>query len=95
MQIFRTSIAVLTMLMICASGSARAETISVNISANAAPRVVFGAERLATALRDAGFESTIIRGRQQAKTDRAIAVTANGSAGREGFTCTMRTNSRI
>jgi len=95
MQDFRISIAALTMLVLCTLGIARAETISVSISANAAPRVAFGAERLAIALKDAGFESAIIRGRQQLRTDRTIAVTVNGSAGSEGFTCTMRTSSLI
>jgi len=82
-------------LMLYALGITRAETVSVNISIDAAPRVEFGAERLAAELKDAGFESIIVRGRQQAKADRAISITANGSAGREGFTCSIRTNSLI
>ncbi len=85
----------ITTLMLCASGIARAETIFVNISANAAPRVVFGAERLATALKDAGFESTIVRSRQQARTDRTIDITTSDSPGRECFTLTTRTDGLI
>ena len=89
------SIALTMTLVLCALGIARAETVSVSISADAAPRVEFGAERLAAELRGAGFESTIIRGRQQARADRAIAVTTKGSSGREGFIITMRTDSLI
>lgn len=89
------SIVAITTLMLCALGIARAETIPVNISTNAAPRVTFGAERLATALKDAGFEPAIVRGRQQAKTDRTIVVTADGSVRREGFAFTTRTDSLI
>jgi len=95
MQNLRISIVALTILMVCALGVARAETISVSISANAVPRVIFGAERLVSALKEAGFESTVVRGRQLVRTDRTIAVAANGSAGREGFTLTTRTDSLI
>lgn len=91
MQNLKITIVVLTTLMLCALGITRGETISVNISTNAAPRVKFGAERLAKTLQDAGFESSVAHGRQVARTDRTITVTANGTAGREGFTFTTRT----
>ena len=90
-----TSRVAIVTLLFCAVGIAHAETITVSISAKAAPRVAFGAERLAAALKDAGFESSIIRGRKQAGTDRTIVVTAHGSAGREGFAFTTRTDSLI
>lgn len=85
-----TLVVALTTLILCTLGIVRAETISVNISADAAPRVEFGAERLTTALKDAGFESVIARGRRQPGTGRVITVTTNGNAGREGFTLTTR-----
>ncbi len=95
MRNFKITFVVLTILMLCALGIAGAETIAVNISADAAPRVELGAERLATALKYAGFESAVVRGRQQAGIYRTIAVTTNGTVGREGFTFKTLTDNLI
>jgi hypothetical protein len=95
MQILRISVAVVTLFVLCALGTARAETVCISIPTKAAPRVEFGAERLAAALRGAGFHSIVIQGGQQTGTDRTIVVTTHGSAGREGFAFTTPTDSRI
>jgi hypothetical protein len=72
-------------LVFCTLGSVRAETVTVNIPTDAAPRVEFGAERLAVALTDAGFEPTVVRDTQQTGTGRRISINTTGDAGREGF----------
>lgn len=95
MRNLKIAIVVLATLMFCKLGIARGETISVNISPNAAPRVEFGAERLAIALKDVGFESNVTRDRQVVGSDRTIAVTTDGTIGREGFTFTTRTDGLI
>jgi hypothetical protein len=53
-------IALAFVLGLCA-GAARAETISIVIASNAAPRVEFGAEKLVEALKAVKLEATVIR----------------------------------
>ena len=53
-------VAMLTLVFQLAS-VARAETVSIVIASNAAPRVVFGAEKLAEALRSAGTNAVVTR----------------------------------
>ena len=63
---------------------AHAETISIVIATNAAPRVEFGAEKLADALNAAKFETTIVR--SENVSGRKLWVgRPDPAAGHEGF----------
>jgi hypothetical protein len=67
---------------------ARAETISIVIASNAAPRVAFGAEKLTQALRDVGAEVQIDRVGRNPGRKVYLNQPVIPSLGREGFLLT-------
>ena len=64
----------------------RAGTISIVIPTNAAPRVEFGAERLAAALKTVGIESVVVGDEAKVKPGSKIVVGNTTGPGKEGFT---------
>ncbi|HTB84732.1 MAG TPA: hypothetical protein VK742_13840 [Candidatus Sulfotelmatobacter sp.] len=64
------------------AGFVHAETVSIVIATNAAPRVEFGAEKIAEALKSAGYESRMVH---QTGAGKEIVITNSGGPGKEGF----------
>jgi hypothetical protein len=75
----------LVVFALCISGFARAESVSVVIASNAAPRVEFGAEKLLEALQSVKIDSKI--GDAEKNGTRQIFITeqTDSITGREGF----------
>jgi len=77
---------VLAFLLAASCGWLKAETVSVIIASNAAPRVTFGAEKLVEALKSTKLEAAIIRTEKDVLGRKIYVVTDYDSgAGREGF----------
>ena len=60
----------------------KAETISIVVATNASPRVKFGAEKIAEAIKLAGFNSVTVH---QPTSGKEIIITNAGGPGKEGF----------
>ena len=65
---------------------ARAETVSIVIESNAAPRVAFGAEKLAGALKAVGIDPAIIHSMGSQGRKIYLSPRHSQGVGREGFT---------
>jgi len=65
MKFFRQKI-VLAILLAASCGWLKAETISIVIPTNAAPRVAFGAQKIAEALKAVNLDSTVVRSEKSA-----------------------------
>ncbi len=76
---------VLAALAISSALVAKAETISIVIPTNAAPRVEFGAEKLAETLKSVGVEFALVRGTSKIPPGRHIQIVIDNSSGKEGF----------
>jgi hypothetical protein len=62
-----------------------AETVSVIVESNAAPRVVFGAEKLAEALKAAKMDSPVVHSDQAGGRKILVGRQPAGNPGREGY----------
>jgi len=65
---------------------ARAETVSIVIASNAAPRVEFGAEKLGEALKFAGYD--VVKVHQTVAGKEIVITNSGGGLGKEGFLIT-------
>lgn len=72
----------LTILFFAGCNWLNAETISIVIPTNAAPRVEFGAEKLAEALKVAGLNPVIVH---RPTSGKEVVITNAGGPGKEGF----------
>lgn len=63
----------------------RAETISIVIPTNAAPRVVFGADKLVEALKAVKLDATIVKGEPQSGPTIFVSQPRDSALGGEGF----------
>jgi len=81
MRLLRQKI-ILAVLLAASCGWAKAETISIVIATNAAPRVAFGAEKLAEAIKRAGYEVALTNA---PVAGNEIIITNAGGPGKEGF----------
>ena len=88
-------LAVTTLCLVSLIGSARAETVSIVIASNAAPRVEFGAEKLVEALKAVKMEAAIIR--TDKVSDRKIHLESphDSVAGHEGFRLDLMGNNDL
>src|SRR6266478_5479167 len=68
----------LALLALFVSSVAHADTVSIVISSNAAPRVEFGATQIAGALKSVGVDSAVVRGDASAKPPEKIVVATVG-----------------
>jgi hypothetical protein len=75
-------ILLLAVLFFAGCGWLKAETVSIVIATNAAPRVQFGAEKLAEALKVAGFKAVTVH---QPVSGKEIIITNAGGPSKEGF----------
>jgi hypothetical protein len=66
----------------CSSPSEQAPAVTLVVSEGAAPRVIFGADRLAATLRDAGYD---VRRASQAPEDEQSVAVLVGNAGNDRF----------
>jgi hypothetical protein len=66
-------------------GFGRAETVSIVIASNAAPRVEFGAEKLVGALKAVGMDSAIVRSDKTPSRKIYLNQPHDPAAGHEGF----------
>src|SRR5579862_6676890 len=78
-------ISLLTVLAVFLSLIVRAETISVVVSSNAAPRVEFGAERLVEALKGVKQDATIVHSENVSGRKIHLEVPHDPAVGHEGF----------
>jgi hypothetical protein len=69
---------------------ARAETVSIVIESNAAPRVAFGAEKIAEALKAVKLNATIVRSEPKSGPKIYLNQPQNPGAGRESFSLMSR-----
>src|ERR1700733_13058256 len=63
----------------------RAETVSVILASNAAPRVQFGAERLAAALKSVNLDSQIVRSENNTRRKIFLVASHDTALHHEGF----------
>ncbi len=77
-QAFRRFRAWLALLGLLVCWTTTAGTISILLVSNAAPRVEFGAARIAEALNSVGIDSAIVRGDAKTEPSREIAVATIG-----------------
>jgi hypothetical protein len=77
------------------AGCASAETISIAIATNAAPRVEFGAEKISEALKAAKFDSTIVRTEKVSGRKIHLETPHDSSVGREGFRIDLMGNNDL
>ena len=80
-------LAAIIAIAVSTSLTGRAETVSIVIASNAAPRVKFGAEKLVEALQAVGTKSLITTKRisAQTKSGRVIALMKDSSLPKEGY----------
>jgi hypothetical protein len=89
----RLRTAVLLILMIFAvlpCSVARAETVSIVIPTNAAPRVEFGAEKLVEALKAVKLDAAVVRSEKVPGRKMLLSQTNDPTIGREGFAISRR-----
>jgi hypothetical protein len=72
-------------LALAGSCVVHAETVSIVIESNAAPRVVFGAEKLAGALKAAKIDSDVVHSDQAGGRKIVVGLQPAGNTGREGY----------
>jgi hypothetical protein len=83
--IARNLLFTLAALLILRSFSLCAETVSIVIPTNAAPRVQFGAEKLVEALKEVMLEATVVKGESKAERKIWLEQARYPGVGREGF----------
>lgn len=74
---------------------ARAETVSILIASNAAPRVEFGAKKLAGALKEVGLNPAIVRSEMVFGRKIHLETPHDPAAGREGFRIDLMGNNDL
>ena len=75
----------LSVLILAVCPLIRAETVSIVISSDAAPRVQFGAEKLAEALRSIGANPVTVSPEKFDRLGEQIVIVNAGGPGKEGF----------
>ena len=70
-------------VLLASCGWLNAETVSIVLPTNAAPRVQFGAEKIAEALKVAGFNAVTVH---QPTSGKEVVIANAGGPGKEGFT---------
>jgi hypothetical protein len=73
-------------LAFCLAGFVRAETVSIVIPTNAAPRVQFGAEKILEALKSAKLDATIVHSENNSDRKIYLVEWPNSNLQQEGFT---------
>ena len=87
-EVLRTkynALGILAGLVIFAALAGKAETISIVVSSNAAPRVEFGAERLAEALKGVKVDAAIVHSENVSGRKIHLEAPHDPAAGHEGF----------
>ena len=79
------AVLILVAFACCSSFAARAETISIVIASNAAPRVGFGAEKLVEALKAVKLDAAVVRTEKVSGRKIHLNQTNDLAIGREGF----------
>jgi hypothetical protein len=78
-------LAIIIVFASCAPFTARAEPVSIYIPTNAAPRVEFGAEKLAEALKAVKLDAAIVRSEPKSGLKIILNPSRDSALGREGF----------
>src|SRR5260221_681157 len=76
------------------TGRASAETISIVIASNAAPRVVFGATQLVEALKSVKLEATVVYSDPQKISAVVTGASAEKAAGRRIYLAWLKTGGK-
>jgi hypothetical protein len=81
---------IVVVVMLAAGWAARAETISIVIASNAAPRVVFGADKLVEVLKEMKVDTTIVRSENISGRKILLHQSPDATIGSEGFSISRR-----
>ncbi|MGH7992078.1 MAG: alpha-d-galacturonidase, partial [Limisphaerales bacterium] len=79
------TLSILAGLVIFADTAAQAETISIVVASNAAPRVEFGAEKLVEALKGVKLDAAMVHSENVTGRKIHLETPSDSSAGQEGF----------
>ena len=85
----------LVALALLAAGFVHAETVSIVIASNAAPRVQFGAEKIGAALKSVKIDSAIVHSEKVSGRKVHLETPRDSAIGREGFRFDLMGNNDV